>query len=382
MATFYALFSLEPQPPVVAHICTDVACIAGGSDKLCADLESRIGPEGQHAGNGQAIWLESPCLGVCERAPAAMVTVAGENPEGTRWPPPRRMTSRRCCPVATRRPRAAAEDSADGGPGAAAAAPGGRGGPGQRGLLSRPRRLRGAARRSRHGPGRVIREVTDSKLLGRGGAAFPTGRKWDAVARNPSSALRDLQRRRVRARHLQGPRAARGRPLRDHRGDDHRRVRHRLRARLPVSPRRVPRGLGAARGRDHRRPRPGFLGPDILGQGVSFDIELRKGAGAYICGEETSLFNSIEGYRGEPRNKPPFPVHSGLFDKPTVINNVETLVNVPGSCSTARRSTRRSARRTRPGRGSSACPGASPSRASTRRRSASPSATCSSWQAA
>ena len=73
----------------------------------------------------------------------------------------------------------------------------------------------------------------------------------------------------------------------------------------------------------------GFLGENILGRGVCFDIELRKGAGAYICGEETSLFNSLEGYRGEPRNKPPFPVDVGVFGKPTVINNVETLVNVP-----------------------------------------------------
>ena len=72
----------------------------------------------------------------------------------------------------------------------------------------------------------------------------------------------------------------------------------------------------------------GFLGEDILGEGFSFDIEIRKGAGAYICGEETAIFNSIEGERGEPRNKPPFPVVSGLFAKPTVINNVETLVNV------------------------------------------------------
>ncbi len=65
-----------------------------------------------------------------------------------------------------------------------------------------------------------------------------------------------------------------------------------------------------------------------MGEGFRFDIELRRGAGAYICGEETALFNSIEGLRGEPRNKPPFPVQSGLFGKPTVVNNVETLVNV------------------------------------------------------
>ena len=72
-----------------------------------------------------------------------------------------------------------------------------------------------------------------------------------------------------------------------------------------------------------------LLGDDILGRGLRFEIEIRRGAGAYICGEETALFNSIEGKRGEPRNKPPFPVQAGLFGKPTVINNVETLVNVP-----------------------------------------------------
>jgi NADH-quinone oxidoreductase subunit F len=72
-----------------------------------------------------------------------------------------------------------------------------------------------------------------------------------------------------------------------------------------------------------------MLGERILGRDFHFDIELRRGAGAYICGEETALFNSIEGYRGEPRNKPPFPTEAGLFRKPTVVNNVETLVNVP-----------------------------------------------------
>src|SRR5207248_10198702 len=68
----------------------------------------------------------------------------------------------------------------------------------------------------------------------------------------------------------------------------------------------------------------------LLGRGVRSAVEIRKGAGAYICGEETAIFNSVEGFRGEPRNKPPFPVESGLFGKPTVVNNVETLVNVLG----------------------------------------------------
>ena len=74
--------------------------------------------------------------------------------------------------------------------------------------------------------------------------------------------------------------------------------------------------------------RHGLLGRDILGRGFDFDIEIRKGAGAYICGEETAIFNSIEGFRGEPRSKPPFPTQVGLFGKPTIVNNTETLVNV------------------------------------------------------
>ena len=76
----------------------------------------------------------------------------------------------------------------------------------------------------------------------------------------------------------------------------------------------------------HRR---GFLGANVMDSGFTFDIEIRRGGGAYICGEETALFNSIEGYRGEPRNKPPFPTISGLFRKPTLVNNVETFCNIP-----------------------------------------------------
>jgi len=78
---------------------------------------------------------------------------------------------------------------------------------------------------------------------------------------------------------------------------------------------------------DQARAR-GFLGDDVMGAGFSFDIDIRRGAGAYIAGEETALINSIEGKRAEPRNKPPFPAQSGLFGKPTAINNVETLLSV------------------------------------------------------
>jgi len=95
-----------------------------------------------------------------------------------------------------------------------------------------------------------------------------------------------------------------------------------IRGEYPLAAERMQHAIDTAR-------TAGFLGDNILGRGFCFDIESRRGAGAYICGEETALFNSIEGYRGEPRNKPPFPTEAGLFRQPTVVNNVETLINVP-----------------------------------------------------
>ncbi len=107
--------------------------------------------------------------------------------------------------------------------------------------------------------------------------------------------------------------------------------------------------------RSRKRAQTGLLGDDVMGSGVRFDIEIRRGAGAYICGEETALFNSIEGKRGEPRNKPPFPVEAGLFGKPTLINNVETLVESSAHRAGRRRTRmRESERLNRPARGSSA----------------------------
>jgi NADH-quinone oxidoreductase subunit F len=176
----------------------------------------------------------------------------------------------------------------------------------------------------------VIRHLIDSKLLGRGGAAFPTGLKWEAVAKaavrphyvvcNADESEPGTFKDRVlmeqdpfaliEAMTIAGYATAAERGFVYVRGE------------YPLAAERLFGAIEAARTR-------GFLGDGVMGHGFRFDIELRRGAGAYICGEETALFNSIEGYRGEPRNKPPFPVASGLFGKPTVINNVETLVNVP-----------------------------------------------------
>jgi len=179
------------------------------------------------------------------------------------------------------------------------------------------------------GPEGVLREVKDSKLVGRGGAAFPTGVKWEAVARQP-----------VRPHYLvcnadeSEPGTFKDRELME--GDPYAVIEAMtiaayatgcergfvyLRGEYPQAHHALEHALAEAR---HH----GFLGEDVMGEGLSFDVEIRRGAGAYICGEETAIFESIEGKRGEPRNKPPFPVEVGLFGKPTVVNNVETLVNV------------------------------------------------------
>jgi NADH-quinone oxidoreductase subunit F len=179
------------------------------------------------------------------------------------------------------------------------------------------------------GPEGVLREVNDARVLGRGGAAFPMGRKWEAVARavaRPHYLVCNADE--------SEPGTFKDRVLME---DDPFAVLEAMtiagfatgceqgylyiRGEYPLARQRLEQALVQAR--TH-----GLLGDNVLGYGFCFDIELRRGAGAYICGEETALLNSIEGYRGEPRNKPPFPVEVGLFGKPTVVNNVETLVNV------------------------------------------------------
>jgi NADH-quinone oxidoreductase subunit F len=175
----------------------------------------------------------------------------------------------------------------------------------------------------------VLQAVTDSKLLGRGGAAFPAGRKWQAVAnaRKPSYLICNSDE--------SEPGTFKDRVIME--GDPFALIEAMtiagfatgcekgfiyIRGEYPLATERLTHAIDLAR-------QAGLLGRDILGRGVRFDIELRRGAGAYICGEETALFNSIEGFRGEPRNKPPFPTEAGLFGQPTLVNNVETLVNIP-----------------------------------------------------
>jgi NADH-quinone oxidoreductase subunit F len=281
VATFYALLSLEEQPADVTHVCTDLSCALRGAT---------VGP-GEHA---------SPCLGLCERAPAKYRTIAGPEPVEEQIPaesPP--LHQRDGLRLLKRIAAGVDPESLD-----AYVAAGGFS------ALARAREL---------GAEVVLQQVVESRLLGRGGAAFPTGVKWEAVARQPAQPhylvcnADESEPGTFKDRVLmeQDPFAlveamtiaalATGSTL----GYIY------VRAEYPLAHRRLQNAIDAT--------------ADIRN---GFEIELRIGAGAYVCGEETALFQSIEGYRGEPRNKPPFPVEVGLFGRPTVVNNVETLFNV------------------------------------------------------
>ncbi|WP_405783992.1 NAD(P)H-dependent oxidoreductase subunit E [Streptomyces sp. NBC_01378] len=348
VATFYSMFSVKPRPATVLHVCTDVACAAKGAAELCAGVEGRLG-----LGSGVSV-ERSPCLGLCERAPAALVVRAGSPAASPGGPPPDPRPSNAggaekshsTAVVAPATPEAAvlaasAPEAAEPEPPASLAVPQA----GQPGLTLLRRigvvdpaslddyRSHGgytALRRAFElGPAGVIREVTDAGLVGRGGAAFPTGVKWKATASQPDhphylvcnadesepGTFKDRVLMEGDPYSLIEAMTIAGYAVGAHKGYLY------LRGEYPRALRLLDNAIEQARAR-------GLLGDDVLGQGYAFNIEIRRGAGAYICGEETALFNSIEGYRGEPRSKPPFPVEKGLFGKPTAENNVETLVNV------------------------------------------------------
>jgi NADH-quinone oxidoreductase subunit F len=317
VASFYALLSTTPQPPRVVHVCDDVGCRDFGA----TDLIATLGPEGDR-------WRRSPCLGQCDRAPACYAQLAGVDDavlvgasaesvaavldgEAVADPPvevPQAGSGERL-PLLR---RVGVVDPTD---------------------LDAYRAAGGyeALRRALAiGAVGVVREVRDANLRGRGGAAFPAAIKWEAVAtapRRPHYVICNADE--------SEPGTFKDRVLME--GDPFALVEAMtiagfavgaeagylyIRGEYPVATRRLRHAIAQARLR-------GYLGDDVMGAGFRFDIDLRRGQGAYICGEETALMNSIEGYRGEPRNKPPFPTERGLFGKPTLINSVETLAHVP-----------------------------------------------------
>ena len=178
-------------------------------------------------------------------------------------------------------------------------------------------------------PDEVIQTILDSGLRGRGGAGFPTGLKWKFAAAN------DADQKYVCCNADEGdPGAFMDRSVLE--GDPHSLIeamaiagyaigasqgRVYVRAEYPIAVKRLQIAIDQAR-------EYGLLGKDIFGTGFDFDLELRLGAGAFVCGEETALMTSIEGKRGEPRPRPPFPAVKGLYQKPTILNNVETYANI------------------------------------------------------
>ena len=179
-------------------------------------------------------------------------------------------------------------------------------------------------------PEDIINEVKDSGLRGRGGAGFPTGTKWE-FCRKAKGDIKYI----ICNADEGDPGAFMDRAVLE--GDPHAVIEGMLvaafaigsgkgfiyvRAEYPIAINHLERAIAQAR-------QLNLLGDNILGSGFNFDLEIKKGAGAFVCGEETALIASIEGKRGMPRPRPPFPANSGLWGKPTNINNVETLANIP-----------------------------------------------------
>ncbi|NMB43331.1 MAG: 4Fe-4S binding protein [Clostridiales bacterium] len=181
-----------------------------------------------------------------------------------------------------------------------------------------------------YSPDDIIKIISDSKLRGRGGGGFPTGLKWQLAKASKS------EQKYVCCNADEGdPGAFMDRSILE--GDPHVVLEAMaiagyaiganqgyiyVRAEYPIAINRLEYAINQAR-------EYGLLGKNIFGTDFSFDIELRLGAGAFVCGEETALITSIEGNRGEPRPRPPYPASKGLFDKPTLLNNVETYANIP-----------------------------------------------------
>ncbi|NTU74649.1 MAG: NADH-quinone oxidoreductase subunit E, partial [Anaerolineaceae bacterium] len=318
---FYAMFYARPVSKTIIHVCADPACAMAGADGVLKRMTQSVVLDQVENRSGQAsITVErAPCLGLCEHAPALQVQgpkvstgsaqrmleetigYTGKHPHSVIGRSINLLTEN----CGKRRPTNLKEYEANHGYAA----------------------LRSALSSS---PEKVIEEIKAAGLVGRGGAAFPTGAKWESASKAPGD---------VKYIVCNADEAVPG-TFKD-------------RVMMEEDPHRILEGIliaafavGASKGYMYIRgeyfypyevmtraladaKKAGYFGDNIFDSGFSFDLELRRGAGAYICGEETALFESIEGKRGFPRIKPPFPTTSGLFGKPTVINNVETLCNVP-----------------------------------------------------
>jgi NADH-quinone oxidoreductase subunit F len=308
---FYSLFYNQAIGKRVIRVCTDQACALKGADGLLNHLCQHYDVKPGQTTPDSALTIEaSPCLGLCEQAPVALVDGDAETnissdfhhydlgrPKSTVGGSIRLLTSN--CGNGTT-------------------------------SLVQYGKYPALAKTLGMPPEDVVAEIKASGLVGRGGAAFPTGVKWEGAAKAPGTEKYVICNAdesepgtfKDRILLLDDPhRTIEGMVIAAYAVGAHKGYIY-IRAEYPYILPVLENALSEAR-------EAKLLGENILGSGFSFDIEIRVGAGAYICGEETALFESIEGKRGFPRVKPPFPTTHGVFGKPTVINNVETLCNVP-----------------------------------------------------
>jgi NADH-quinone oxidoreductase subunit F len=308
---FYSLFYNEPIGRRVIRVCTDQACALKNADGVLHHLCTHHGLEPGQTTRDLSLTIEaSPCLGLCEQAPTALVNGDAETNIDLEKDS-----------YELGRPKSIVSGSirlltANCGNGTTSLAQYGKYPAFGKALSMKPEE--------------IIAEIKTSGLVGRGGAAFPTGIKWEGAAKAPGTEKYVICNAdesepgtfKDRILLLDDPHSTiegmliAGYAIGANKGYIY------IRAEYPYILPVLEIALNEARDAN-------LLGENILGSGFSFEIEIRVGAGAYICGEETALFESIEGKRGFPRVKPPFPTTHGLFGKPTVINNVETICNVP-----------------------------------------------------
>ncbi len=318
---FYTMFYTQPVGQKIIRICQDAPCALHGAAKVEAALCQHLQIEpGQTTPDGQYTLEPVRCLGLCDHAPAVLVNQTRHF----------QVTPNRIHVLLTNTPRHAPHQANIGGLVKIAMANLKVVDPtslneyrAQGGLAA----LRKVVKMS---PAEVIAVIKASKLVGRGGAAFPTGVKWELAANNPPSP-----RYMICNADESEVGAFKDRVLMD--GDPFRVVEGLIIACYAIG---AEQGYIYVRG-EHRlgyerfchavseMEKVGWLGDNIRGNGFNCRIAVRRGAGAYVCGEETALIESIEGKRGFPRLRPPFPTTAGLWGAPTVINNVETLAKVP-----------------------------------------------------
>ncbi|HUF37229.1 MAG TPA: NAD(P)H-dependent oxidoreductase subunit E [Anaerolineales bacterium] len=312
---FYSMFYNSPTAKRVVRFCEDPACSLAGAEKLIHEAEKHLGPEIEA---GSVTFEKVPCLGMCEFAPAAL---DGERPGGGLIPQnlPAFLDGSQPEPRAKvygeRRWLLARVGVVD---------------PGTLGDYLAHGGFAGLEKALAMAPDDLIAAIEGTGLLGRGGAMFPLGRKW-RFTRDAPGAPSD--------KHIvvnadeSEPGTFKDRVLLEE--DPFAVIESTILAGYAVGAANgwifvrgeYPRAYNRLAEAVRQCREAGWLGHEIGGvTGFNFDIEVRLGAGAYICGEETALFEAIEGKRGFPRIKPPFPVTHGLFHQPTAINNVETLV--------------------------------------------------------